>query len=200
MGKRHVPEHALVLPVELKDLQKLFERAKDLTNHTEFVVVGSNSVLGVPRDNDLPARMTMSNDVDAYTRGDPGRIFDLEKQLGQGSPFELENGYYLDPVSPTLPTLPNSWESRLFTIRFENNLVLHFLDPNDAAVSKYARCEPRDREWLQAGLASGVLSPAVIAYRMQETVFADDEERARAVAALEEDRRSGPKPRNGRTR
>jgi hypothetical protein len=186
--------------VELKDLQKLFERAKDLTNHTEFVVVGSNSVLGVPRDHELPPRMTMSNDVDAYTRGDPGRIFDLEKQLGQGSPFELENGYYLDPVSPTLPTLPNSWESRLFTVRFDDDLVLHFLDPNDAAVSKYARCEPRDREWLQAGLAAGVLSPAVIAYRMQETVFADDAERARAVAAFEEDRRSGPKPRKGRTR
>jgi uncharacterized nucleotidyltransferase DUF6036 len=175
--------------VEVKDLRKLFERARELAGHAEFVVVGSNSVLGVPVDRELPARMTMSNDVDAYTRNDPGRIFDLEKQLGQGSPFELENGYFLDPVSPTLPTLPDGWESRLFNVKFESGLVLYFLDPNDAAVSKYARCEPRDREWIQAGLGAGILSAAMIEYRMRETVFADDEERRRAIAAFEQDRR-----------
>jgi hypothetical protein len=181
--------------VDVKDLQKLFERARDLTNHAEFVVVGSNSVLGVPFDGELPPRMTMSIDVDAYTKNDPGRIFDVEKQLGQGSPFELENGYYLDPVSPSLPTLPDGWESRLFKVKFDSGLVVHFLDPNDAAVSKYARCEPRDREWLQAGLDAGVLSGALIEYRMRETSFADDGERARAVAAFEEDsRRRRPTP------
>ena len=174
--------------MDVEDLRKLFQLAKDLTGHTEFVVVGSNSVLGVPRDRELPARMTMSIDVDAYTRSDPDRIFDLAKELGQGSPFELENGYYLDPVSPALPTLPAGWESRLFKLEFDGGLVLYFLDPNDAAVSKYARCEPRDREWLQAGLAAGILSAAVVEYRMGETDFADDEERARATAALEEDR------------
>ncbi len=174
--------------MDLKDLQKLFERAKDLTRHSEFVVVGSNCVLGAPLDRELPPRMTMSNDVDAYTRNDPGRVFELERQLGQGSPFDLENGYYLDPVSPTLPTLPEGWESRLFKVKFDAGLVVHFLDPNDAAVSKYARCEPRDREWLQAGLAGGILSAPIIEYRMRETDFADDEERARAVAGFEEDR------------
>lgn len=172
----------------MKDLEKLFTRARELSNHTEFVVVGSNSVLGVPLDRKLPPRMTMSNDVDAYTRNDPGHVFSLESQLGQGSPFELENGFYLDPVSPSLPTLPDGWESRLFKVEMKGDVILHFLDPNDAAVSKYARCEPRDREWLRAGLAAGILSPAVIAYRMRETVFADDNERKRAVEAFEEDR------------
>jgi hypothetical protein len=174
--------------MDVEDLQKLFERARDLTGHTEFVVAGSNSVLGVPRDRELPPRMTMSNDVDAYTKDDPGRVFGLDKQLGQGSPFELENGYYLDPISPTLPTLPAGWESRLFKVGFEGGLVIHFLDPNDAAVSKYARSEPRDREWLQAGLAAGILSAPIIEYRMRETTFADEHERSRAVAAFAEDR------------
>lgn len=173
--------------MDLNALHRLFAEARKLTNHDEFVVVGSNSVLGVPRDGALPARMTMSIDVDAYTRGDPGRIFAVEKQLGQGSRFEAEHGYFLDPVSPTLPTLPAGWEGRLFKHSFDDGLVLHFLDPNDAAVSKYARCEPRDRDWLRAGLSSGVLSAAIIEYRMRETVFADDEERARAVAAFETD-------------
>src|SRR5258706_15649197 len=100
----------MVFHVDIKDLERLFSKARDITNHHEFVVIGSNSVLGVPRDTELPARMTMSNDIDAYTKRDPDRVFELEKQLGQGSKFELENGYYLDPVSPTLPTFPEGWE------------------------------------------------------------------------------------------
>jgi len=192
MGRRHVPELSLVVPVELKDLEKLFGRAKELTGHTEFVVIGSNSVLGVPRDHEVPPRMTMSNDIDAYTKNDPGKVFELEPELGQASRFELENGFYLDPVDPLLPTLPQGWEARLYRVQLGNGVIVHFLDPNDAAISKYARCEPRDREWLQAGLGAGILSPAIIEYRMRATVFESDEERQRAVAAFEEDRSNLP--------
>lgn len=174
--------------MDLKDLHKLFAQARKLTRQAEFVVVGSHSALGVPRDRELPARMTMSIDVDAWTRNDPGRIFELQAALGQGSAFELENGYYLNPVSPRLPTLPEGWESRLYKVKFDDGVVLHFLDPNDCAVSMCARAEPRDREWLQAGLAAGILSAAIIEYRLRETVFADDAERRRAVAAFAEDR------------
>lgn len=176
--------------MELANLQQLFGRARDLTRHAEFVVVGSNSILGIARAGNIPERMTMSNDVDAYIKDDPPRVFELEKELGQGSAFELANGFYLDPVSPTLPTLPAGWEDRLFKVRFDDGLTIHFLDPNDAAVSKYARGEPRDREWLQAGIGAGLLSPDVIEYRFRETVFYDDEERARAVAALAQDLRT----------
>jgi hypothetical protein len=186
--------------VDLKDLHRLFARASALSRETEFVVVGSHCALGVPRDRELPARMTMSIDVDAWTRNDPARIFELQAALGQGSAFELENGYYLDPVSPRLPTLPEGWESRLYKVKFDDGIVVHFLDPNDAAVSKYARAEPRDREWLQAGLAAGILSAPIIEYRMRETVFADDGERRRAMAAFEEDRsRKGPSRRTRRS-
>lgn len=173
--------------MDLNDLEKLFIRAKELTNHTEFVVIGSNSILGVPRDREIPPRMTMSNDVDAYTLNDPERVFALNSQLGQGSAFELKNGFYLDPVSPALPTLPQGWESRLFKVELKEGVILHFLDANDAAISKYARCEPRDREWLRAGLEAGILSPAIIEYRMRETVFEDNKERQRAVKAFQDD-------------
>jgi hypothetical protein len=176
--------------VELADLQRLFSRARELTKHTDFVVVGSNSILGVAGPREIPKRMTMSIDVDAYTKTDPGRIDAAAKELGQGSAFELENGFYLDPISPQLPTLPAGWEQRLFKISFLDGIAIHFLDPNDAAVSKYARSEPRDREWLRAGLRAGLLSAATIEYRFRETAFADEHERRRAVSAFKEDRAS----------
>ena len=133
--------------------------------------------------------MLMSIDVDCYTRRYPGRIFELRQTLGEGSAFEAAHGYYLDPVSPDLPTLPAQWEHRLIQVPLGEGLTAFFLDPNDAAVSKYARGEPRDREWIRAGLAAGLLSAPVIESRLRDTVFLDDEERSRAWNAFAEDRK-----------
>jgi hypothetical protein len=174
--------------VELSDLERLFARARDLTSHTEYVVVGSLCVLGIVRGKNVPPRMLMSIDVDCYTLTDPGRIFELQAALGEGSSFESENGFYLDPISPNLPTLPPGWESRLVRVPLDNGVVVHFLDANDAAVSKYARNEPRDREWIQAGLKATLLSAPVIESRFRQTDFFDDRERDVARKALQEDR------------
>ena len=168
------------------DLRRLFARARDLCGETDYVVFGSLAVLGWAGE--VPARMAASIDVDAFSRGDPGRIFDLVPALGQGSPFEAEFGYYLDPISPRVATLPESWEERLTRIQLEPLLTAWFLEPNDAAVSKYARMEPRDREWIRPGLRAGVLSIAILDARFSRTAFLDIHESARAREALEEDR------------
>ena len=174
--------------MELSQLAVLFSEAKKLTNHKEYVVVGSLCVLGiVQRSADIPERMLMSIDVDCYTKADPGRIFELREKLGEGSPFEAEHGFYLDPVSPEVATLPDKWEFRLIPVALEGGIVVHFLDPNDAAVSKYARCEPRDREWIRAGLEARLLSAPVIESRFRQTTFLDDAERERAHKAFAED-------------
>jgi len=113
---------------------------------------------------------------------------ELGVDLGQGSAFEGEHGFYLDPIAPEVLTLPDNWRQRLVQVPLSNGIVVFFLDPNDAAVSKYARGEPRDREWIRAGLAAGVLNAGVIASRFRETAFLDDDERRRAEVALTEDR------------
>jgi hypothetical protein len=86
-------------------------------------------------------------------------------------------------------TLPSGWESRLTRIQLEPVFAAWFLEVNDAAVSKYARMEPRDREWIRPGLRAGVLSLAILDARFAETTFLDADEAARARRALEEDRR-----------
>jgi hypothetical protein len=173
--------------MELNQLQELFDEARKLTNHTEFVVVGSLSILGIVQGNKIPARMLMSIDVDCYTLRDPERVFELARQLGEGSPFEQAHGYYLDPIAPAVVTVPAQWESRLVRVPLANGIVAFFLDPNDAAVSKYARGEPRDREWIRAGLAARLLSAPIIESRFRQTRFFDAAERDRAHAALAED-------------
>jgi hypothetical protein len=133
--------------------------------------------------------MTASLDVDAFTRRDPDRIFDLNTELGQGSPFEAEHGYYLDPISPRVATLPDHWESRLIRIDLQADLVCWFVEPNDVAVSKYARMEPRDREWIRPGLRAGILSLETLEDRFADTSFLDSAEAERAHQALDDDRR-----------
>lgn len=189
MGGRDVPELSLVVGMDLSHLQVLFSEARKLTQHKEFVVVGSLCILGVvQRSSEIPARMLMSIDVDCYTKSDPGKIFELKEALGEGSQFEEDHGYYLDPISPELPTLPDQWEYRLIPVQLEEGILVFFLDPNDAAVSKYARCDVRDREWIQAGLKAGLLSAPIIESRFRQTPFLDDAERQRAQKALAEDR------------
>ena len=65
---------------------------------------------------------------------------------------------------------------------------LKFLDPDDAAISKYARCEPKDRAWIKEGIKASILSLATLEYRMRETAFLDRKEHQRAKDALNEDK------------
>lgn len=139
--------------------------------------------------------MAASLDVDAFSKSDPGRIFELARVLGQGSPFEAEYGYYLDPISPRVATLPGGWDERLLRIQLEPQLAVWFLEPNDAAVSKYARMEPRDREWIRPGLRAGVLSLPIVEARFAQTASLDAAESVRSQGA-----RRGPElaPRGAR--
>ena len=174
--------------MQLSVLRELFEQARKLVNHCDFVVVGSLSILGAVRGGEVPARMLMSIDVDCFTRNDPPRIFELKEALGEGSAFEATHGFYLDPISPKVPTLPEQWEARLVRVPLDERIVAYFLDPNDAAISKYARGDPRDREWIQAGLSAGLLSASIIESRFSRTEFLDSGERERARSAFAEDR------------
>jgi hypothetical protein len=154
-------------------IQRLLDAARQLTHHRDFVIIGSLSVLGC--DLTPPDDMLMSVDVDLYPRDDPGRAGEIAAALGIGSDFEQATGYYADAVSPHLPTLPEGWQARLIQVAFDSGVTAWFLDPNDAAISKYARNEPRDREWIRAGLAAGILSLPTLNYRARETMFLGDE-------------------------
>jgi hypothetical protein len=136
-------------------LHALLRKAKELSGHTEFVIVGSLAILGAVAD--PPDAMVVSIDVDTYMKADPGRTGELCEALGQGSPFEDEHGYYLDPVSPNLPSFPEGWESRLIQIDF-GDVRAFFVEANDVAVSKYIRGDERDMRWIREGLISGLLS------------------------------------------
>jgi len=164
----------------------LFEQARQLIGHQDYVVVGSLAILGTQDEHELPTDMAMSVDIDCYTLADPGRIFDAQGPLGEGSVFHQTHGYYLDAVSPCLPSLPDGWEGRMSRIE-QDGLRIWFLDPDDTAISKYARCQPNDLRWIRAGLQSGLISLPRVRARMSSTLYLDKEEALRVKAQVETD-------------
>lgn len=170
----------------LEDLFVLLDEAHRLTGHAEYVVAGSLSILGISEHTPVPEDMALSNDVDAYTKADPGRAADLAGPLGDRSAFYNQHHFYFDPITPQLLTLPEGWESRMQTVS-RGSLKAWFLEPNDAAISKYARSEPRDLRWIRAGIGAGIVSLPAIRSRLMDTPFLDTHEEARVRAQIDAD-------------
>lgn len=158
-------------------LFKLFDAAHRLTGHRDYVVIGSLSILGTQDEEELPVEMSMSTGIESYVKADPGRIHDASAALGEGSDFHRANGYYLDPVSPSLPALPEGWQARMTSLA-QGVVTIWFLDPDDAAVSKYARSQPNDLRWIRAGVLAGLVSLPKVRARVATTAFLDAPEEA----------------------
>ena len=190
MGPGDAPEHAFHdlthHAMNINDIDRVFSAIRNVSGLDEFVVIGSLSALGITSGN-LPARMIWSMEVDAYPERDPHRAPEFSEQFGEGSAFHQTYGYYFDAVSPDLPTLPEGWEQRMIKQVLPSGVKVKYLDANDCAVSKYARSEPKDKEWIRAGIEAGILSLPTIEYRMRETLFIDDKEHGKAKASLKDD-------------
>ena len=173
--------------MKIEDIDHILSAIRSNSGLDEFVVIGSLSALGISGDK-LPPRMTQSMEVDAYPERDPNRAQEFAPKFGEDSAFHQEHGYYFDAVSPDLPTLPEGWQTRMVRQVLASGVKVKYLDSNDCAVSKYARSEPKDREWIRAGIEAGILSLPTIEYRMRETLFLDDVEQQKARTSLVEDK------------
>lgn len=170
-------------------LHALLTEARKQVQHAEFVIVGSLAILGAVAE--PPRTMVMSIDVDTYLKNDPQRTGELVQALGQGSAFEDEFGYYLDPVSPHLPSFPQGWQDRLILLDF-GDVKAFFVEPNDVAVSKYMRGEDRDMRWLLAGLKGGLINLDTIERRAASAPALDGELTAARKRMAQHRKRLGP--------
>lgn len=168
--------------MNLEQIRLILEEAAKLTNHRQFVVVGSLSALGALVH--PPPRMVQSIDVDFFPKLDPERVREINSQLGEESDFARTHGYYADGISPKLLSAPAGWEARLMQVPFASGVIGWFLEPNDAAVAKLMRGAPHDLEWVRAGLRAGVLSAAVIEARISSITDCLPAEPAAALARL----------------
>jgi hypothetical protein len=91
----------------------------------EVIVVGSPSILGTFREDQLPADATMSVEIDILSIADDNaeteRLADLiEGVAGEFSPFEVLHGFSIDGVDLSTSALPTGWRGRLVKVQNAN--------------------------------------------------------------------------------
>lgn len=138
-----------------EELEHIIRASADVTDQYEFVIVGSQSILGpVPHPEDV---FTMSAEADIYPLHAPELAEKIEGALGEGSRFHDTYGYYAQGVGPETAVLPAGWMERVHRVQGQgtNGRVGYCLDVADLFMSKAAAGREKDREFCMALLAHG---------------------------------------------
>lgn len=177
-----------------EQLEHIIRAAAGITGAPEFVIVGSQAVLGqFPQ---APEELLVSVEADVFTLRDPADSDLIDGSIGEGSPFHHTFGYYAHGVSVETALLPEGWRDRLIPIHNENTgggtglcLEIH-----DLAVSKLVAGREKDLVFVSSLLRHGLIRMETIRARLAATVLAP-ERRGHCCARLERlDVQGGNKP------
>ena len=152
-----------------QDLEHIIRAAAEVTNEYEFIIVGSQSILGpIPYP---PEVFKMSAEADIYPRDAEEKSTLIDGVIGEGSQFHTTYGYYAQGVDSRTAKLPLGWEDRLHRVQnTETNDRLGLcLDVIDLFMSKTAANREKDRVFNMALLQYGYVLPAV-AIKMVEAM------------------------------
>ncbi len=84
--------------MQSQEFEHVLAAAAEVTGEEEFVVIGSQAILGsivAP-----PSTLLVSMEVDMYPRHAPEAAIQIDGSLGDGSPFHSSFGYYAHGVGP----------------------------------------------------------------------------------------------------
>lgn len=143
-----------------EELEHIIRASAEITDQYEFVIVGSQSILGpIPHP---AAVFTVSAEADIYPLQAPELADRIDGAIGEGSPFHQTHGYYAQGVGPDTAILPSDWMRRVHRIqnRNTNDRVAYCLDVLDLFLSKAAAGRDKDREFCLALLAHRHVTPA----------------------------------------
>jgi hypothetical protein len=106
-------------------LEHAIRTACQIIGRREVIVVGSQSILGTFREDQLPNEATMSAEIDilpiADDNDETARLADLiEGVAGEFSPFEELHGFGIDGVDLQTSALPAGWGKRLVKVQNAN--------------------------------------------------------------------------------
>ncbi|MCE2476106.1 MAG: hypothetical protein J4F47_11235 [Alphaproteobacteria bacterium] len=128
-------------------LEHIIRAAADVTGEHEFIIIGSQAILG--QYPNAPAPLLISREADLYPRHRPELSIEIEGSLGSGSRFDKTFTYHADGVSPTTATLPEGWERRLTKIQNPNTkgATGWCIDVHDIAIAKYVAGREKDQRY-----------------------------------------------------
>ncbi len=168
--------------MQLHELEHLIRAAARITNEYEFIVLGSQSILGsVPRP---PAECVMSNEADIFPMNAEDKADLIDGAIGEGSQFHethglLRPGCGLDHRQPAGRLAGPSGTSPVRSDRRPRGLLPDVLD---LFLSKCAANREKDRVFNRALLAHGYVSVEAALARLPDMPL--DKGRKTAIANL----------------
>ncbi len=152
------------------EIEHLIRAAGAITQSSEIIVIGSQSILGSFPD--APESLLYSREADLIPVQYPERADLIDGVLGELSPFDETFGYYADGVDKTTAILPEGWEERLVRIANANtNQVIGlFLEPHDLMVSKLFAGREKDIAFIKAALEHRLVHAELIQARLTMVV------------------------------
>ena len=140
------------------ELEHIIRACADITNEYEFVIVGSQSILGAfPNPEKV---FTMSAEADIYPFRAPELAEKIDILIGEGSHFHEQFGYYAQGVGPETAVLPEGWLNRLHRVQSgnTNDRVGYCLGVLDLFMAKAWAGREKDRDFCVALLAFGYVN------------------------------------------
>jgi hypothetical protein len=148
-------------------LEHILRAAAAVTNEREFIVIGSQAILG--QYPDAPVALLVSMEADVYPRHAPSLSDVVDGAIGELSRFHETFGYYAHGVDDTTATLPAGWQDRLVRLANDNTggAIGWCLDVHDLAASKLVAGRERDMHYVGLLLSEGLVEPARLDARLQ---------------------------------
>ncbi len=160
-------------------LEHAIRTACQIIGKPEVIVVGSQSILGTFREDQLPPDATMSGEIDILPIADDSaeiaRLADLlEGVAGEFSPFEELHGFSIDGVDLETSALPRGWRDRLVRVQNANTAAPGggpqytgwCLDKEDLCVAKLCAFREKDRNFVAAVIRSALVDRDTILARL----------------------------------
>jgi hypothetical protein len=165
-------------------LEHIIRAAAGITRALEFVVVGSQAVLG--QFPDAPEELLVSIEAEVFSLRDSADSDLIDGSIGEGSPFHKTFGYYAHGVGAKTAVLPEGWRERLIPVRNANTGggTGLCLEVHDRAVSKLVAGREKDLNLVAGLLRHGLLDTKTVEQRLVATPL-DAERRPLCVARLQ---------------
>jgi len=165
------------------ELEHIIRACAEITNQYEFVIVGSQSILGpVPNPEDA---FTMSMEADIYPLQAPELADKIDGAIGEGSYFHQNYGYYAQGVGPETAMLPEGWMQRVHRVQNgnTNDRVGYCLDVLDLFLAKAAAGREKDREFCIALFEYGYVTVEQV-LKLLPTMPIDDKQQKTLRATI----------------
>jgi hypothetical protein len=174
--------------VRRADFDHVIAAAADVTGETEFIVIGSQAIIGSFPD--APATLLRSQEADLYPRRDPDKFDQIDGALGDGSWFHRTYGYYAHGVGPETANAPKGWEERLIRVEIaarvssRRGAVALCLEPHDLVLAKCVADRERDWDFAREALHHGLVQVEVLLDRVAD-IPVGEKQRARIRRMIE---------------